>query len=635
MKNLEENFIGKYFKQNCGDTLFVVEKTTNKKNNSYLYRCIFQKYPYEILALKYNILRGSVNNPQIEQKEFIDKIWLQNCGDSLKIIQKTNQLKNTHYLFECEFQKYPHKVLVTKKQVIQGIVNNPQIEKIEFKGKLWLQNCGDTLRILEKTSQKRGTKYLWECEFIKYPFITLRTKEEIINGSVLNPLIEKNEFIGKCFKQNCGDFLKVIGKNKDSKYNCKFLNYPFKTISEKKAILDGEVENPNIRKRYLNTEWQQRCNDVFIIKNIIYNKKEGYLYKGYFKKYFYETTTTLKNIKSGSVFNYNLPYLSKEGLEGFIQKHFADKKVKLIDLFNKFKEEGFSLGVTYLGRKIDEFNLKSYIEYYPLSSNGENEVEEYINNILNVKSKKSNWSILKEKEIDIYIPNKNLGIEFDGNYWHSSLYKSPAYHQEKSLLAKEKGVKLLHIFEYEWEYKKNIVKALIQSKLGIFNQKIGARKCQIKELEYREYANFCNENHLQGEAGAKVKLGLYFNSNLIQVMSFSKPRFTDSFEWEIIRECSKIGCFVLGGKQKLWQYFLQKYKPKSVISYCDFSKFNGDSYLNLGFKKERLNKPGFVWYDIKTKQTYWRDPYKNQEMKAKGYSKIYDCGQLVFSWYSK
>ena len=88
----------------------------------------------------------------------------------------------------------------------------------------------------------------------------------------------------------------------------------------------------------------------------------------------------------------------------------------------------------------------------------------------------------------------------------------------------------------------------------------------------------------------------------------------------------------VGGKEKLWKYFLKKFNPNSVISYCDFSKFTGDSYLKLGFNKERLNKPGFVWWDKKLNLTYPRSPHKHQEMKEAGYLKIYDCGQLVFIW---
>ena len=73
-------------------------------------------------------------------------------------------------------------------------------------------------------------------------------------------------------------------------------------------------------------------------------------------------------------------------------------------------------------------------------------------------------------------------------------------------------------------------------------------------------------------------------------MSFGVPRFTNDFEWEIIRECSKQECLILGGKEKLWSYFLKHYNPKNCISYCDFSKFTGESYTRLGFKQERLNK---------------------------------------------
>ena len=115
-------------------------------------------------------------------------------------------------------------------------------------------------------------------------------------------------------------------------------------------------------------------------------------------------------------------------------------------------------------------------------------------------------------------------------------------------------------------------------------------------------------------------------------MSFGKPRFTDKYEWEIIRECSKLGYIIIGGKEKLWKYFLRKFNPNNCISYCDFSKFTGNSYLKLGFKLKQLNKPGFVWYDKVKDCVYWRNPSKHQEYKDK-YFQIYDCGQLVFEWY--
>ena len=91
---------------------------------------------------------------------------------------------------------------------------------------------------------------------------------------------------------------------------------------------------------------------------------------------------------------------------------------------------------------------------------------------------------------------------------------------------------------------------------------------------------------MQGECGARIKLGLFYKEELVQIMSFGVPRFTNKYEWEILRECSKVEWGIVGGKEKLWNYFLKHYNPKNCISYCDYSKFKGDSYLKIGFKKD-------------------------------------------------
>ena len=61
---------------------------------------------------------------------------------------------------------------------LKGSVNNPQIEKVEFIDKIWPQNCGDSLKIIEKSDKKQsGTEYLWKCKFIKYPCIIFAIKK--------------------------------------------------------------------------------------------------------------------------------------------------------------------------------------------------------------------------------------------------------------------------------------------------------------------------------------------------------------------------------------------------------------------------------------------------------------------------
>ena len=126
----------------------------------------------------------------IEDKDFIGREFPQNCGDSLLVLERTNEYNpQRNVFFKCKFQKYPYEVLVTKQRVLCGSVINPQIEQVEFIDKIWPQNCGDSLKILEKTTKKN----YWKCEFINYPYILEATKLHIKNGSVLNPLIEQNE----------------------------------------------------------------------------------------------------------------------------------------------------------------------------------------------------------------------------------------------------------------------------------------------------------------------------------------------------------------------------------------------------------------------------------------------------------
>ena len=571
-----DDIINKIFPQTKGEFLKVIEKT-NIKNSSkeFLYKCEFLNYTFICLKTKREIIKGTILNPQIEQVEFIEKIWPQNCGDSLKILRKSDKKSGNNYYFECEFTKYPYKVLAKKQNILKGTVLNPQIEQVEFIDKIWPQNCGDDLKILRKTEEKKqGNNYYFECEFIKYPCVIYAKKYDILNKNINNPQIEQVEFIEKIWPQNCGDSLKILRKTnkKDIKGNyyfeCEFLKYSYKVLALKKCILNGKVDNLSI------------------------------------------------------------PYKNKNNFEKFLKDNIKHK-ITLLDL-----SKIFSVSCSTIGRYINDFKLNSYIlySYKELENNIKYIINDEIINNKNIEIQSSYWNKELKKELDIYIPNFNLGIEVNGNYWHSNLYKKQNYHQEKSLKFQERKINILHIWEWEWLDKQEILKSLIKSKLGIFEKKIYARQCEIKELEYQEYASFCNKNHLQGEAGAKVKLGLYYQNELTQVMSFGSPRFTDKYEWEIIRECSKLGYIILGGKEKLWSYFLKNHNPNSVISYCDFSKFNGESYLKLGFEKIGLNKPGFVWYDEKTQQIFWRNPYKHKEMKEAGYLKIYDAGQLVFVW---
>lgn len=259
---------------------------------------------------------------------------------------------------------------------------------------------------------------------------------------------------------------------------------------------------------------------------------------------------------------------------------------------------------------------------------------------LEVKYLKNDRKVLNGKELDIYVPESKFAIEFDGIYWHNNSHKT----YDKYVRLQELGISLMNIFESEFDYDK--VKSILSAKFHK-SQMLYARKCEIREISNLEYKDFCESNHIQNYAVASVRLGLFCNNELMQIMSFSKARFSRKYEWEIIRECSKNGYGIVGGKEKLFRYFLRLYNPSSIVSYCDKRWFNGESYLKLGMKQLKDSGPSFIYtngkitctrmqcqkYKLREKLSKFDEKLTEYEnMLANGYYRMYDFGQHVFVW---
>lgn len=255
--------------------------------------------------------------------------------------------------------------------------------------------------------------------------------------------------------------------------------------------------------------------------------------------------------------------------------------------------------------------------------------------------------ILNGKELDIYLPDFNLAIEYDGCYWHNSEKKDKKYHLEKTLACKEKGIHLVHIFDEELFNKRELTLDILKKMMNISN-KIGARKCKVVELSDKEYKEFVEDNHLQGYTPVKVRLGLVYNNSLVAVMSFSKPRFAKDVEWELNRYCEIMGSVIIGGKEKLLDYFEKNYHPKSLISYCDLRWFKGTSYTKMGFDLVKISEPNYKYfksgyYDFHSRLEFQKHKMKDikgflfdenlseyENMRNNGYLRIFDCGNEVF-----
>jgi hypothetical protein len=247
-------------------------------------------------------------------------------------------------------------------------------------------------------------------------------------------------------------------------------------------------------------------------------------------------------------------------------------------------------------------------------------------------------------EIDIYLPDKKIGIEFNGLYWHSVKYRDKGYHLEKTNYFKQKGIRIIHIWEDDWIYKKNIIKSQIRNILSSENNRIYARKCEIVELD--RVSDFLNDNHIQGRDYSIVKIGLLFEGELVSVMTFNKSegrkKMKDS-EWNLSRFCNKINTNVIGGASRMLKYFIENNQVRRIISYADKDWSIGDLYIGLGFEHIYDTKPDYK-YIIKGirrhKQNFKKnilgvgeDITESKHMSSKGVEKIYDCGKMKFEKY--
>ncbi len=202
-------------------------------------------------------------------------------------------------------------------------------------------------------------------------------------------------------------------------------------------------------------------------------------------------------------------------------------------------------------------------------------------------------------ELDLHDKVSNIALEFNGLYWHSEIYKNPNYHQKKNGKFLEKGIRIYHIWEDDYEYKKDIVLGRIKNLLGL-NEKIYARKTIVKSITSKESQEFLDKNHIQGNVNARYKYGLFYNDELVSVMTFSKERKKNAqdYEYELIRFSTKIGYTVIGGSSKLFQYFIKEVNPKQIITYADAS-FSADPYntvyIKIGFNYEYTTDPDYYW----------------------------------------
>lgn len=254
------------------------------------------------------------------------------------------------------------------------------------------------------------------------------------------------------------------------------------------------------------------------------------------------------------------------------------------------------------------------------------------------------YKITTRKEIDIYIPHFNLGIEYCGLYWHSDATSKSAktQHFDKYILSSQKGIRLITIFEDEWLNKTEQVKGYLMSIVNI-NKKIFARHCTVNNIQLDEAKLFLNEHHIQGAARSSiVAFGIYHESILVGVMTGGRHIRGSNDALILDRMCFKYGLTIVGGAsrmfRKLKDYAIHN-KYTAIISWSDNRWSDGNVYQKIGFTLDAELPPDYSY--TKNRTRFSKQSKKKAQLikeggagnteaelaRSLGYSRIYDCGK--------
>ncbi len=466
--------------------------------------------------------------------------------------------------------------------------------------------------------------------------------------------------IPKC---ECGKDLEFISLSKGyRKYcskKCQAGSQKSKNARRDTCISKYGVDNP-MRSDLIKKNYTESILDKYGVDNI--GKLESSKIKvreTNFKRYGVEYISQLETVKK-SLSNKlkDRSYdMNKSRLEG-IKSSIVDKiskfsDIQFVDIVNtslylmSHLDHEFQIPKTTLNDRIKNGNIICTVcNKIESGSDSEKSILDFIRLNYN-KNIVENCRDIISGELDIYLPDDSIAFEYNGVFWHSDRYKDRFYHLNKTKECLSLGIKLIHIWEDDWKYKTEIIKSRILNLLGQ-SKRIWARNCTLKEISTKEAQDFLDKNHIQGGCVSKVRIGLFHKNILISLMTFGSLRrslghISKDGSYELLRFCNELNVSVVGGASKIFKYFLDRYVPKSVISYADRSWSNGGLYNRLGFSFGGETNPNYYWVvngvrknrfgyrkDILIREGFDPNLSEIEIMKSMGYNRIWDSGSLKF-----
>jgi len=516
----------------------------------------------------------------------------------------------------------------------------------------------------QKSLEKFGTNTPAESQIIKDKIIKTNNERYGYNCSLQNEKIKEKS--KRTLMKNYGVDVPlkshIIQQKRISNFNVNEWRKKFEETMLEKYGVKHALQSEEIKEKTKNTNLFKYGKDnpnkveEFIqkrVNNRDENKWQENLKNTMFNLYDVNNSMDIKDFRN------------KISLTQRLKEKENNNSILDIDIDNKQyimkcdcgKEHNFEISFPlYKSRK--QFNYKYCTICFPPYKNNISQLETELLNFIKENYDKeiiiNSKKIIPPYELDIYLPDLKLSFEFNGVYWHNELNKSNNYHFNKTNLCLERNIQLIHIYEDDWVYKQDIVKSMILNKLNKTSNKIFARKCEIREIDNNKIVRyFLNKNHIQGFVGSNFKIGLFYNNEIVSLMTFGKLRKSmnsknSESNYEMLRFCNKLNTSVIGGSSKLFKYFINKYNPKEVISYADRSYSNGNLYEKLNFNLEHITEPNYYYVvdgirryrfnyrkDLLVKEGFDSNKSEHDIMLERKIYRIYNSGNYKFIYKNK
>jgi hypothetical protein len=249
------------------------------------------------------------------------------------------------------------------------------------------------------------------------------------------------------------------------------------------------------------------------------------------------------------------------------------------------------------------------------------------------------------QELDILVPELNLGIEYNGLFWHNELNKPRNYHLNKTVYFKSKNIRVIHIFEHEWLNRQEQIKSFLLSAMNKNEHKIGARKCKFIWSSLKEdiklVQKFMDDYHIQGAtSGVRYVTKVLLDNELIGCATFGKHH-RNSTEWVLSRFCTKTNYTIQGALAKISKLAFSNLQS-DIVSWADYRLSFGNGYLKAGWIQEELLRPDYFYHkglQVISKQSRQKKSVgtpegmtEHEHAKLDGLSRIYDCGKIRFKY---